>query len=67
VTFYAQGQPVARWTDARVSSVPMYILFTAVSGGWGGNDLTGEGLPDDFVLDYVRAWQRSDLGEPKAP
>lgn len=28
--------------------------------GWGGNDLTGEGLPDDFVLDYVRAWQRAD-------
>ncbi len=66
-TFYAQGQPVAQWTDPRVSSVPEYILFTAVSGGWGGNDLTGEGLPDDFVLDYVRVWQRSDWAEAKAP
>ncbi len=64
-TFYANGQPTAQWTDARVSSVPEYILFTAVSGGWGGNELTGEGLPDDFVLDYVRAWQRSDW--EKAP
>ena len=56
-TFYQNGIPVAQWTVERVSSVPQYILFTAVSGGWGGNDLTGEGLPDDFVLDYVRAWQ----------
>ncbi|MCE5218482.1 glycoside hydrolase family 16 protein, partial [bacterium] len=60
LTFYANGTALAQWIDARVASVPEYILFTAVSGGWGGNDLTGEGLPDDFVLDYVRAWQRSD-------
>ena len=66
-TFYANGAPVAQWTDARVASVPEYILFTAVSGGWGGNDLTGEGLPDDFVLDYVRAWQRHDWAEAKTP
>lgn len=62
-TFYANGTAVAQWTNPRVSSVPEYILFTAVSGGWGGNDLTGEGLPDDYVLDYVRAWQRADWAE----
>jgi beta-glucanase (GH16 family) len=66
-TWYANGEPVAEWTDARIASVPEYILFTAVSGGWGGNDLTGEGLPDDFVLDYVRVWQRSDWAEGQAP
>ena len=60
-TFYANGAAVAKWENPRVASVPEYILFTAVSGGWGGNDLTGEGLPDDTVLDYVRAWQRKDL------
>lgn len=60
ITFYANGTALAQWIDARVASVPEYILFTAVSGGWGGNELTGEGLPDDFVLDYVRVWQRSD-------
>lgn len=60
ITFYANGEAVLQCTDPRVASVPEYILFTAVSGGWGGNDLTGEGLPDDLVLDYVRAWQRSD-------
>ena len=66
-TWYANGEPVAEWEDARVASVPEYILFTAVSGGWGGNDLTGEGLPDDFVLDYVRVWQRSDWAGAEAP
>jgi len=43
--------------EACVSSVPQYLLFNAVSGGWGGNDLTGDGLPDDLVTDHVRAWQ----------
>ena len=57
-SFYCNGKLVCKWQDPRVSSVPMYILFTAVSGGWGGNELTGEGLPSDYVLDYVRAWQK---------
>jgi len=59
--FYCNGKRIAVWEDPRVASVPEYILFTAVSGGWGGNELTGEGLPGDLVIDYVRAWQRSDL------
>jgi beta-glucanase (GH16 family) len=67
VTFYGNGAPVGQWESARVSNVPEYFLFTAVSGGWGGNDLTGEGLPDDFVLDYVRVWQRSDWTADKTP
>jgi beta-glucanase (GH16 family) len=64
-TFYCNGTAIAKWEDPRVASVPEYILFTAVSGGWGGNDLTGEGLPDDLVIDYVRAWQRADLAARK--
>jgi len=63
LTFYANGKALLQCTDPRVASVPEYILFTAVSGGWGGNNLTGEGLPDDLILDYVRAWQRSDWAE----
>ncbi|MBM3500136.1 MAG: glycoside hydrolase family 16 protein, partial [Armatimonadetes bacterium] len=66
-TWYANGEPVGEWEDPRVASVPEYILFTAVSGGWGGNDLTGEGLPDDFVLDYVRVWQRRDWAAAERP
>lgn len=59
--FYLNGTEVLRWENERVASVPMHILFTNVSGGWGGNTLDGSGLPDDYVLDYVRVWQRDDL------
>ncbi len=66
LTFFCNGAPIARWEDPRVASVPEYILFTAVSGGWGGNDLTGAGLPDDLAIDYVRAWQRTDTPSTRA-
>jgi beta-glucanase (GH16 family) len=65
VTFYTNGAPVAQWTDPRIGSVPAYVLVTAHTNSIGGNTLTGEGLPDDFVLDYVRAWQRRDWVEAK--
>jgi len=58
LTFYCNGREIAQMTGDRVASVPEYILFTAVSGGWGGNDLTGQGFPSDLVIDYVRAWQK---------
>ncbi len=71
LTFYGNGAVLATWANPRVSDVPAYILFTHVSGGWGGNDLTGERLPDDFVVDWVRCWQRDDLAalpaKPLAP
>lgn len=59
--YYLNGREVLSWASERVASVPMYIIITNVSGGWGGNSLTGEGLPDDLVIDYVRVWQRTDL------
>lgn len=64
VVFYKNGREVMRWANERVCSVPMHILFTNVSGGWGGNTLDGSGLPDDFVIDYVRVWQRSERLKP---
>lgn len=63
VTFYRNGAPVAQWTNPRVGSVSSYLLVTAHTNSIGGNALTGEGLPDDFVIDYVRAWQRRDWVE----
>lgn len=59
--FYANGREVARWEDARVSDVPSILMFTLPSGGWDNRPLDDAGLPDDFVIDYVRVWQRKDL------
>ncbi len=65
--YYCNGQEVARWEDPRISAVPSYIIFTLPRGGWDGNDPDGTGLPDDFVIDYVRVWQRSDLAKAEPP
>lgn len=61
--FYCNGREIGRWEDPRVSSVPQYIIFTLVNGGWDGNVFDGTGVPDELVIDYVRVWQRADLTE----
>ena len=62
--YYAQGKEVLRWESPRVSTVPAYVMFNMVSGGWDNQPLEDAKLPDDFVIDYVRVWQRKDLASP---
>ncbi len=62
--YYAQGKEVMRWESPRVCSVPSYVMFNMVSGGWDNVPLEDTALPDDFVIDYVRVWQRKDLASP---
>jgi len=59
--YYCNGKEVARWEDARISTVPSYMIVYMPTGGWDNNVLDGTGLPDDFTIDYVRCWQRKDL------
>lgn len=61
---YANGVEVARWETARMSTIPSDFMFTHVSGGWDNNAIDDATLPDDYVIDYVRAWQRKDLASP---
>lgn len=58
---YCQGEEVARWESPRISDVQSYPIFTAVSGGWDNDPIDDSKLPSDFVIDYVRIWQRADL------
>ncbi|MFA6287440.1 MAG: glycoside hydrolase family 16 protein [Opitutaceae bacterium] len=62
--YYVQGKEVLRWESPRVSTVPSFIMFDMVSGGWDNLPLDDAKLPDDFVIDYVRVWQRKDLASP---
>ncbi len=62
--YYAQGKEVLRWASPRVSNVPSYLMFDMVTGGWDNQPLDDSQLPDDFVIDYVRVWQRKDLASP---
>lgn len=61
VVFYGNGREIARWDCPRISSVPSYILFTLPCGGWDNDAIDEARLPADFVIDYVRVWQRKDL------
>jgi len=59
--YYCNGQEVARWEDPRISNVPSILMFTLPMGGWDNNSLDDAQLPAEFVVDYVRVWQRKDL------
>ena len=62
--FYCNGQEVLRWENPRIADVPCSFLFTLPSGGWDNNAIEDTQLPAEFVIDYVRVWQRRDLASP---
>jgi beta-glucanase (GH16 family) len=59
--YFCNGLEVARWEDPRISNVPSDIMFTLPCGGWDNDHLDDAALPADFVIKYVRVWQRRDL------
>jgi len=63
--YYANGKEVARWESERISNVQSYPIFYMVSGGWANVPLDDSQLPADFVIDYIRVWQREDLASPE--
>jgi beta-glucanase (GH16 family) len=64
IVYYANGREIARWESPKVSTVQSDIMFTNVSGGWDNNGIDDSKLPDDYIIDYVRVWQRKDLASP---
>ncbi len=60
-TYYCNGLPVASFKHPRVCDVPSLIRFTNITGGWDNTKANPIDLPADFVIDYVRCWQRKDL------
>jgi beta-glucanase (GH16 family) len=59
--YYCNGKEILRWEDPRISNVESDMMFTLPMGGWDNNALDDSKLPADFVVDYVRVWQRKDL------
>lgn len=59
--YYANGREVLRWENARISDVPSDMMLTLPMGGWDNNELDDDQLPAEFMIDYVRVWQRKDL------
>jgi beta-glucanase (GH16 family) len=65
LVYYCNGREIGRWKNERISTVPADVMFTLPMGGWDNSPLDDEKLPDDFVIDYVRCWQRGDLAKGK--
>lgn len=61
IVMYCNGQERWRWDDPRVSDVQAQFIIEMTLGGWDNNSIVDKKLPADFVLDYVRVWQRKDL------
>lgn len=62
--YYANGHEILHYENDRVSNTQSNIIFNYVSGGWDNLPLDDAQLPADFVVKYVRVWQRKDLATP---
>jgi beta-glucanase (GH16 family) len=58
LTLYVDGVPVDEYTGKGVPSAAKYIIVSCRTGGWAGDFVDESALPDDFVIDYVRVYQR---------
>ena len=61
---YDNGKEAARWESPRIGNVPEYIILDHITGGWESEPLDDKKLPADFIIDYIRVWQRKDLASP---
>ncbi|MFH1500050.1 MAG: family 16 glycosylhydrolase [Verrucomicrobiota bacterium] len=62
LTYYVNGRAVAHWKHERIGNIASEILFTMPLGGWDNEKRPIDAeLPADFIIDYVRVWQRADL------
>jgi len=62
--YYCNGHELLRWENPRISTVPSDLMFDMVQGGWDNDPIDDSRLPADFIVDYVRVWQRKDLASP---
>ncbi len=65
VIMYDNGKEAARWESPRIANTQEYIILTMLTGGWESEPMDDAQLPSDFVLDYIRVWQRKDLASPE--
>jgi len=64
VTFYGNGKEISRWDSPRVASVQEYLILQNEIGGWDNEPVNDAQLPADFLVKYIRVWQRKDLATP---
>lgn len=65
LVMYGNGQEIWRWSSPRIPDTQQFFLLQNLLGGWETEALDDSKLPGDFVLDYIRVWQRADLASPE--
>ena len=61
---YGNGKEIFHWDNPRVSNVQEYLILQNEIGGWDNDPVNDSQLPADFVVKYIRVWQRKDLATP---
>ena len=41
--------------------MPSHFIIEMTTGGWDNDAVDDKQLPADYLIDYVRVWQRNDL------
>ncbi len=69
IVWYVDGVERRRFTDAAaITAVPQYLLLNlAVGGNWPGSPDAATQFPADYLVDYVRVWDRFGTPAPPPP
>ena len=60
IIYFVDGIEVHRVTDPKVSQQTMYVIAnTAMGGWWAGDPDETTPFPGEYVLDYIRVYQRT--------
>ena len=59
LVWYVDGVERHRFTSSFVTAEPQYLLLNlAVGGNWPGSPDSSTAFPSDYLVDYVRVWDR---------
>ena len=61
IAYYCNGTLINSWDAPRISNVPSFIIIGEYTGGWDNDAIDDKQLPVDYLINYVRVWQRKDL------
>jgi beta-glucanase (GH16 family) len=69
LVWYVDGVERWRFTDASaITAKPQYLLLNlAVGGNWPGSPNASTPFPSDYLVDYVRVWDRFGTPTPPPP
>ncbi len=61
---YGNGKEIFRWESPRISNQQEILILQNQIGGWDNEPVDDAQLPADFIVKYIRVWQRKDLASP---